>query len=161
MPPYLVDPSCFIVRFQLSYSQTNFSDVCLQSASLYANDSQFQYICSAIYTFPILRPLTVSVLSPTDSQFSSLPPICNPAPHSMFLSFEDLFQPPPTTLASFSSPHPYPSITYFYFLVPLYLMFSLLSLKVQFFAPHSSLPPFCMHLREMLFGTQDIHAVCS
>ena len=81
----------------ISSSQTNFSHMCLQSASLYANGSQFQYICSVIYSFPIPHPLTVSVLSPTESQFSSLPPICTPAPHSIFLSFEDLFQTPPTT----------------------------------------------------------------
>lgn len=80
----------------ISSSQTNLSHMCRQPASLYANGSQFQYICSAIYSFPIPHPLTVSVLSPPNSQFSSLPPICIPARHSIHLSFEDPFQTPPT-----------------------------------------------------------------
>lgn len=70
-------------------------------------------------------------------QFSSLCPISIPAPYLISLSFEDLFQIPPIIprKVNFYSPHPRPSITYFHFLLPLNLMWSLLSLKFHLFAP--------------------------
>lgn len=137
MLPYLLEPSGFILNVQLVWPlpQTNFSHM-RQSHLLIMR----MVLSSNIFVQPFIV-LPSHILLQFHSYHlrtpSSLPsPLVHQLPIQYSCPLRIYFKPLPQPLASVFFSPPIPFITHFYFLVPLYLVFPLLSPKVQSFAPH-------------------------
>lgn len=136
MPPYLLEPRGFILNVQLVWPLplTNFSHM-HQSHLLIMR----MVLSSNIFVQPFIA-LPSHILLQFQSYHlrtpSSLPsPFVHQLPIQYSCPFRIYFKPLPQPPASIFFSPPIPFITCFYFLVPLYLVFPLLSLKVQPFAP--------------------------
>lgn len=136
MPPYLLEPRGFILNVQLVWPLplTNFSHM-HQSHLLIMR----MVLSSNIFVQPFIA-LPSHILLQFQSYHlrtpSSLPSLfVHQLPIQYSCPFRIYFKPLPQPPASIFFSPPIPFITCFYFLVPLYLVFPLLSLKVQPFAP--------------------------